>query len=198
MSSQVVSITADLGPLMADLELLGTQAPVVLARALNRAGGSGLTAMRRAVATDMGVSQKAITRVLVTTKANASRLGWGITMKGRRIPLIEFKARGPEPSRGRGRGVSWRYPGAKMRGPNLFIATVGSHPDREGHRGVFGRMPGVSRLPIKEKFGPSIPHVAEKKVPVFEAAANASLEKNVLHEIKWASSVQAALRKLGI
>ena len=96
MSSQVVSITADLGPLMADLELLGTQAPVVLARALNRAGGSGLTAMRRAVATDMGVSQKAITRVLVTTKANASRLGWGITMKGRRIPLIEFKARGPE------------------------------------------------------------------------------------------------------
>lgn len=200
MSSQVVSVSANLGPLLDDIAAMSAQAPIILMRGLNKAGAIGKTAMVRAVATDTGIRMKDVHKVIRTAKATPSRLMWDITLKGKRIPLIAFGARGPEPSRGRGRGVTWKsVKGEKKRVKDFFIATVGTGK----HRGVFQRMGTSSRkssgawslnLPIAEKFGPSIPHVAEKKVPVFDAAANAALERSVLHEIKWASSVQAALR----
>jgi hypothetical protein len=115
---------------------------------------------------------------------------------GARIPLIDFSARGPEPSRGRGRGVSYKLAGAGGRLPHAFIATM-----RSGHRGVFERSPGGKRrgpkpersqLPIHEKFGPSIAVVFQHQIPVGEARRAEVLVKNVQHEIEFALSRAAA------
>lgn len=180
----------DIGPLQKELRAIGANGDVIMARCLNRATTAGKTAMARAVTQDTGIRNKDITREIVLDKANRTKLAAALTIKGARLPLIAFQARGPEPSRGRGRGVSYRLPGGRGRVANAFIATMAS-----GHRGVFRRKPGAKRhgkgpthpqLPIFELRGPSLPHVFEKKVDVFATTANASLVKNLRHELDWA------------
>lgn len=192
MRHEAISVSMDLERFSADFVTLRKAAPQILARGLNRAGLAGKTAMVRAVATESGIRNKDISRVISVHKAKSNDLTWSLTLKGNRIPLIAFQARGPEPSAGRGRGVSWRMMGQKKSDGSLFISTVG----KGQHRGVFRRAASPERkskgargfnLPIKEQFGPSIPHVAEKQVPVFEASAGAALEKTILHEIEWTS-----------
>src|SRR3990172_8829858 len=181
----------DLGTLKRDLEALGAQAPLVMARALNRAILSGQTAMVKTIGADTGIAAKNIKREIRIDKAQRTRPVAAIEIVGRRIPLIAFSARGPEPSRGRGRGgsgpgggrgrgVSYRLLGGRGRISNAFIATMPS-----GHRGVFRRKT-KRRLAIFELHGPSIPHVFEKHFPVFRAAAEESLLKNLASEISFA------------
>jgi len=186
----------ELGQLRKDLEELGSQGDVVMARALNRAIVSGRTAMTRAIVADTGLQSRYVSREIKVDRAQKSRPVAAIEIAGRRIPLIAFGARGPEPSRGRGRGVSYRLPMGRGRVPDAFIATVGA-----GHRGVFRRKPGArrrgprplrSQLPIFELRGPSLPHVFEKKFPVFRAAAEESLLKNLASEISFERSKSAA------
>ena|SRR3990172_2558910 len=186
----------DLGTLKRDLEALGAQAPLVMARALNRAILSGQTAMVKTIGADTGIAAKNIKREIRIDKAQRTRPVAAIEIVGRRIPLIAFSARGPEPSRGRGRGVSYRLPGGRGRISNAFIATM-----KSGHRGVFRRKPGARRhgepptrpqLPIFELRGPSIPHVFEKHFPIFRAAAEESLLKNLASEISFARGPQTA------
>jgi hypothetical protein len=186
----------DLGTLKKDLETLGSQAPLVLSRALNRAGISGRAAMTKAISQDTGLQSRFVARDIKLDKASRSHPVVVVTVEGRRLPLIAFGARGPEPSRGRGRGVSYRLPSGRSRVPDAFIATVGIG----GHKGVFKRI-GASRhksvgawsknLPIVELRGPSIPHVFEKKFPIFRAAAEESLLKNLASEISFERSKQA-------
>jgi len=176
--------TFDLGTLKRDLETLGAQAPLVMARALNRAILSGQTAMVKTIGADTGIAAKNIKREIRIDKAQRTRPVAAIEIVGRRIPLIAFSARGPEPSRGRGRGVSYRLLGGRGRISNAFIATMPS-----GHRGVFRRKT-KRRLAIFELHGPSIPHVFEKHFPVFRAAAEESLLKNLASEISFARGPQ--------
>jgi hypothetical protein len=190
----------DIRAFQKDLEDMAAQAPAIMAYALNRALVSGQTAMVRAVTADTGIAAKNVRREIVLDKANLSRPVAALTIAGKRIPLIAFQARGPEPSRGRGKGVSYRLPTGRGHIPNAFIATMMS-----GHRGVFTRKPGFAKskrhgeqetrpqLPIQEKRGPSLPHVFEKFVPTFQAAAQESLVKNLAHEIAWAKSKQGQL-----
>jgi hypothetical protein len=173
----------DLGKLKSDLEAMGRQAPIIMARSLNRAATAGKTATVKAVAADTGLQQKYINREIRVDKANRSRPAVTIEIVGKRIPLIAFSARGPEPSRGKGRGVSYRLPTGRGRIAEAFIATVGAG----GHRGVFKRR-GKRRLPIVELRGPSIPHVFEKYLPTFRVVAEESLLKNLAHEISFAKS----------
>lgn len=161
------------------LELLGKRAPVALARALNRTGSSERTAMARAVSKDMGLKVGDARDAIKVEKATAARLAVRVVAKGKRLPLIDFKARGPEPSRGRGRGVSYVMQGQRKRLPNAFLATVGA-----GHRGVFMRM-GKRRLPIKQLYGVSIAKSFEHQLGAGEAARQESLLKNVEHEIEF-------------
>lgn len=188
------SFDLEIKALQKDLEQLGRQAPIVMARALNRAAVSGQTAMVKAVATDTGLAQKNIKREIRIDKATRTTPTVALEIQGRRIPLIAFQARGPEPSRGRGRGVRYSQKGG-LRGhiPNAFIATMES-----GHRGVFVRSKKnfmkdrPKRHAIDEKFGPSLPHVFEKFLPQFQAAAQESLVKNLRSEISFARSKQQA------
>jgi hypothetical protein len=169
---------------------LKAKAPVAIARSLNRAAKSAHTAQARAVAQDMGIPVGTAKKAMRIEEATAGALVSRVEARGARLPLIAFRARGPEPSRGRGRGVTARLPGGAGRYPRAFIATLQS-----GHRGVFERASALTRrsrgawgknLPILEKHGPSIPHVFNKHRAVGIAAGEASLTKNLSHEFRWA------------
>lgn len=194
----------DVGSLVAELREMGSRAPLIMSRSLNRAQVAGLTAMVRAITADTGIAAKNVKQTVVTEKASRTQLVAAVTISGARLPLIAFSARGPEPSRGKGRGVSYRALGQRGRIPEAFIATM-----KSGHRGVFKRKgalgrkvqgprghvetrsgnatAGAGRLPIMELRGVSIPHIAEKYLDVFQAAAQDALEKNLRHEIDFAN-----------
>ena len=177
-----VSVKLDTGGLEKDLASLGSAIPLVMSRALNRAAVSGRTAMAQVISRDTGIASKNIRSEIRINNASRSRPVVEIEIRGRRIPLIAFQAKGPEPSRGRGRGVSYRLPTGRGRIPNAFIATMPS-----GHRGVYKRKT-TRRLPILELFGPSLPNVFEKHISTFQRAASESLIKNLRSEINFARS----------
>lgn len=180
--SQRFDVALDVKRFAKDLEQLGNRAPAVMARAVNRGAVAGKTAMVRAVAKDTGIQQRAIEKDLRIDKATRFAPVASIEIRGRRLPLIAFQARGPEPSKGKGRGVSYRLPTGRGRIGNAFIATMPS-----GHRGVYKRL-RTARLPIAELFGPSLPHVFEKFLNVFAEAAGAAFAKTLEHDIGFAQS----------
>jgi hypothetical protein len=161
------------------------KAPKAIARALNRSIRSGQTQAVRDVSKDVGLNQAAVRdRVTLsdaTPSALVARLGFSLA----RIALIHFGATGPRPSRGKGRGVSYRIGGRRGRLPHAFIATM-----RSGHRGVFART-RQARLPVRELRGPSVGHVFEKHLPAAKARAGEQLTKNLAHELKFALTESA-------
>lgn len=165
----------------ARLKQLGARAPRVIARSLNRAGSSGRTAMARAVSQDMKLKVGDVRSRIHILEATSTRLSVTLYASAARLPLILFRASGPEPSRGRGRGVSANL-GGRRRYPRAFIATMGS-----GHRGVFERV-ARARLPIYELRGPSIAHVFKKHEQVGIDRAMAQLAKNLGHELEFEMS----------
>ena len=165
---------------------LGTLA---LLRGLNRAASSAKTLMVREVSRDMGLKVGTVRDQVKVVEARANRLEATVSTSGKRIPLIDFRATGPEPSRGRGRGVRARLPGGAGKYPHAFIARMAS-----GHRGVFERIsPATStsrgawskNLPIRELRGPSIPHVFGKYLPAGAARAQEIMLTTLESEIKF-------------
>lgn len=172
--------------------------PQAIARALNRAGTSTRAVMARAISKDTALPVTAVKDKLRLEKATATKHVVRITVSGKRIPLIAFRARDTRSASGRGRsrgrGVTYNLgPGGGGRGriPNAFITTVRRAGDaggmHSGHEGVFVRV-GSRRLPIKQRYGPSLPRVFEKVTPEGLAAGEASLIKNLQSELRFASS----------
>jgi hypothetical protein len=157
-----------------------------LVRALNRSILAGNTLMARLIAADTGLKQSDVKAAMRKADATISRPSAAIFASLKRIPLIKFGARGPEPSRGKGGGVSYRLKGGRGRIREAFIATM-----RSGHRGVFVRVPGARRLPIDEKFGPSIGHVFGKHRPQGIQKVLDVFDKNMAHELNFAKSKAA-------
>ena len=182
MSATIILNTTSSDSALAKLK---ARAPLAMARAINRSIASGKTLMVRLVSVDMGLKQADIRDKIVVVSATPDRLMAQLRASAKRIPLIDFKARGPEPSRGRGRGVTAKMPGGKGRYPNAFIAQMSS-----GHRGVFARS-DRRRLPIRELFGPSIAFVFSKHVEQGQARALEQLEKNIQSEFRFISQVAA-------
>jgi len=191
--AETVTLRLDMGNFTRAVDRLKTKAPVAIVRSLNRAAVSAQTAMQRAMAQDTGLPVGTVKKAMSIFEARPDRLVSQVEARGARIPLMDFRARGPEPSRGRGRGVTARLPGGAGRYPHLFIATTSS-----GHRGVFGRVPGKfmhrdpKRQAIQEKFGPSLVHVFTKHRAAGLEAGEASLIKNLQHEFRWALQEAAA------
>lgn len=193
----MVQVKLQTANVLGKLQQLGAAAPSAIARALNRSIASAKTAMVSAVASDMGLKVSDVRGRIGTVEASApDRLKATLTASPARVPLIDFNARGPEPSRGKGGGVTARMPGGAGRYPNAFIATM-----RNGHRGVFARVGSGSRrsigawstnLPIKELRGPSIEHVFVKHVDVGLARGQEQLVKNLQHELQYAIRGSAA------
>jgi len=181
-------VTFDWKDVRAGVDNLKAKFPAAVRRALTRAGNSGRTAMVRAMAEDTGLPSKSIRDQIKVNLVGDQAVQLEVT--GNRIPLIDFKARGPEPSRGRGRGVSYRLPGGKGRAEHAFIATMPS-----GHRGVFQRGRGArstktargwSGLPIYELKGPSLVKVFSKYLDLGVERTQEALVTNLRSEINFA------------
>lgn len=183
---------------------VGTQMPVAATRALNHTMAKEKTRTAKDISADLGgvISERGVARSLSVTKATPrslvttleigpyTRANGAVPDKGRgRIPLMEFRARGPFPSRGRGTGVSYSLPGGRGRRADAFIARMPS-----GHKGVFVRSSlglfDKSRgawslnLPIKELFGPSLRRVFDNKLLVPHVAEiERDLLARTIHEV---------------
>jgi len=191
--ASMFSMSFDTRPLAAFVsQLRATAGPVVIARAINKTADSEKVAFSRDIAKKMALKVGVVKNAIRVERATGSRQAARVITAGARIPLIDFGARGQEPSRGRGRGVSARLPGGRGRYPHAFIATM-----RSGHRGVFERVPGGrrhglppnrSQLPIYELFGPSITRVFERLIPASDARRTETLLKNLQHEFQFALS----------
>lgn len=191
----LIEVTAD--AVVAELQDFPARSGKAMVRALNRGIASARTFMARAIAGDTGLKQKDIRDALPMQEATLSRPVAQLAASLKRIPLIKFKARGPEPTRGRGRGVTYSL-GSKGRGrqESAFIATM-----RSGHRGVYARVATSTRkssgawsknLPITELKGPSLGHVFAKFRQPALARAQEAFEKNFAHELKFGRSQDAS------
>jgi hypothetical protein len=175
---------------------LRQKAPVAQVRALNRAIASANVAMVRVIAGDLGVKQGPVRDRLRIELATPARFRARIYANAKRIPLIDLGAKGPEPSRGRGRGVTFKGASGRSTIPNAFIATM-----KSGHRGVFERAPGRGRrgappmrsqLPIRELFGPSIWKVFTKYEAIGLARGREQLIKNLQSEFRFVLAARDA------
>jgi hypothetical protein len=151
-----------------------------MVRAINRTIGSVRTVMVREMSRDLGLKSKDVRDALSFRQASLARTEAALGARLKRMPLIDFKATGPEPSHGKGRGVAYKLSGARDRIENAFIATMPS-----GHRGVFVRK-AKARLAIRELFGPSLGRVFAKYRPVGIARGREVLVSNLQHELAFA------------
>jgi len=185
------AIRADLRHVELALADLKHGVPRATTRAINRTLTTVRAAAGREVAADLGVPVRQVTAAMVITKARFTTLRGVISVTGRRIPLINLKATGPEPSRGKGQGVSYSLGGQRRRIGSAFIATL-----RSGHRGVFRRIGTSARrsrgawspnLPIVELKGPSIPRVTAKRsiLNALKTLGQTTLVRNLQSEIRF-------------
>lgn len=89
--------------------------------------------------------------VVITERATMRHWQGRVSITGKRVPLIAFQAKQAA------RGVRYKIgSGARKLLAGAFIATMPG-----GHKGVFMRK-GTARLPISERFGPSIMAVLDQ------------------------------------
>ena len=176
------SVRVDLRGLQLALANVKNGVPRAATRAINRTLVTVRAEAAREIAADIGVPVRQVTPSLPITKATFTTLTGAIVIDDkRRIPLGELNPQGPEPSRGKGQGVSYSLGGSRRRIPTAFLATM-----KSGHRGVFKRK-GTKRLPIQELFGPSIQRVAAKRtiLDAVKRLGAATLAKNLQHEVSF-------------
>ncbi|MDP3720768.1 MAG: phage tail protein [Acidobacteriota bacterium] len=166
--------------------LKGRAKPAIV-RALNRSALATKTFMIRKVAQDLGLKVGDVKSGMKTRDANLNRLTAAVIATGAPISLIKFRAKGPVPSLGRGKGVTARLPApGKGKYPHAFIATV-RHGQTNEHTAVFERK-GKTRLPLKKLHGPSVAHVFDKYRDAGLMVSEDTLLKNLKHELKFALS----------
>ena len=149
-------------------------------RALNRALTTGTATLSRLIAADMGLKVSDVKAAIKSRAATTVTLEVRLAASLRRLPLVQFNAKGPMPSRGRGRGVTYRIGSqGRTRAEHAFLARMAS-----GHVGVYKRT-GPGRLPIVQLYGPSIGHVFTKHQQAGVDAMRESFNKNLAHELDY-------------
>lgn len=151
-----INIEVDSKKVTEALDVAPKKTGIALLRALKKGGKEAKTLSNRVIAKDMGIKVGDVRARIRLEVPTAQTLSAKLRASLKRIPLIKFGARGPEPSRGRGRGVTYRGKGGRKRHPHAFIATMPG-----GHRGVFERK-GEGRLPVRQLYGPSIGRVFDE------------------------------------
>jgi hypothetical protein len=176
----VHSITVDTRGAEALLTQVGDRLPKALARALNRGISAARTVMVREVARDIGLKSSDVRQTMRLFQATPSRLEAKLDSPKRRISLLKFNAKGPVPSRGNGRGVTYRIgQGGRKRIPDAFIATMPN-----GAEGVFVRA-GKARLPIKHLYGPSLGIVFAKHRDKGLARGQEQFQTTLAQELRY-------------
>lgn len=189
MAAETIRLQLNMKDFNRAVRRLKARAKPAIARALNRSALTTSTFMARAVSKDLGLKVGDVKKEIKTKEATTNKLVAIVMASGTQISLMKFGAKGPVPSRGRGRGVRAKLPApGKGRYPHAFIATVRRGQTNE-HLGVFERK-GKARLPIKKLHGPSIAHVFAKHYEPGLKAGNDAIVKNLKHEFKYALSQQ--------
>lgn len=160
-----------------------------LVRAMNRGLASGRSVGVKVISAEVGVQQKDVRKAMSFQEATFQTVTARLGLSLKRIALSKFNARGPEPSKGKGRGVTWRIGNSTKRGPDMFLATL-----KSGHRGVFSRIaPGERKsrgawsknLPIVQHHGPSLGYILDKNREPVQKAMIDSFHKNFDHEMEF-------------
>lgn len=185
----MIRLAVDASEVQGNLQILGAEAPLAVSRAINRTVNNVKTVMTRAVSKSLRVKQGYVRERIKTRLSTRRALTAAITASAQPIPLIAQGAKGPEPSRGQGRGVTANT--AQRRYPHAFIATM-----RSGHRGVFERE-GKARLKIKELTSASVAAVFIHHERAGQARADEQLPKNLAHEVDHMlqTKLKRAIRK---
>lgn len=146
-----------------------------IVRTLNRTATSGRAAMATAIAQDLGIKASDAKAAIGMRLAGAAQLRIRLSASLTRLPLSKFTPKST------GRGVTYKIGrGGRSRLEHAFLATMAS-----GHVGVFLRA-GKKRLPIQEKFGPSIGLVFAKHRPDVVVSMQDTFTKNLGHEFQFA------------
>lgn len=164
------------------LDFAGAPAKVQRAsvRAMNRAISAARTVMAREISRDLNVRVGVVREALRFRQASFARPEANLgASRVKRIGVIDLGASGPYPSRGRGRGVSWRNEGTRKRDPHAFIAVMPT-----GHRGVFKRT-SARRLKIRELMGPSLGQVFRQFRPAGVARLMEVFDQAFGHEFRF-------------
>lgn len=159
-----ISVKSDIERALARLNALEQQVvPTAAARALNKTASQARTEAARLIKARYQIGTRVISRAItLTQRANRAQLTAVVTVTGRPLPLLAFRAR---PTR---RGVSVEVTrGARKLIRSAFIATL-----RCGHKGVFARgryaggrfIPHPGRLPITELMTLGIPQGFRNRV----------------------------------
>jgi len=147
-----------------DLQHLAKNIPAnVLVRSLNRTADAVKTAAGRELRSVYNLKVAAVRAQIGIIRASGTRLVAEVRASGKPIPLYKFAARGPNPSRGRGRvtvkvlraGGRKVVTGKRDLVGQAFIATMPS-----GHTGVFQRTGGKAKggkQAIRELYSISLP-----------------------------------------
>lgn len=147
-----INVKADVQKVMAMLN--DTQrniVPKAASRAINKTLTTVTAEAARQIKQDIGsgISIGFIKSNLEKKQANFNSLYASVTAKGKRLPVIEIDPHAKQTAA----GVSYKTRGETHEIPHAFLADM-----KSGHKGVFTRK-DKSRLPISEKYGPSLPKV---------------------------------------
>ena len=143
-----LQVKLDIDPVLRSLDRLGIQlAEKAITRSLNKTINSVKTDASRKVREELTLLDKDVKRDLAVRRARRGGLEAAVVVSVRATGLIKFRAR----QTARGTTVQVKRKGGRQRLPHAFIAKMPS-----GHRGVFTRRKGVSRLPINELFSTSV------------------------------------------
>lgn len=171
-----------------------------MVRAMNRGINSGRTLMVSRVSRDVGMKSADVRSAMPVREASVGHPTAQLSTTLKRVALIKFGAKGPQPSRGRGRGVTYKI-GEQGRGrvEGAFMATM-----KSGHTGVFIRKGWAPRgtsgptasskrstgawsnnLPIRQLYGPSLGQVFAKYRREGLARTYEMFERNFDHELQF-------------
>lgn len=170
------------------LDKFPRQTSIAMLRAVKRGTMAARTEASRRAASDTGLRVSAARKRITMVPPNGATLEGQIRVSLKRIPLIEFGARGPNPSRGRGR-VTVKSQGGRKTVPGAFIATMPG-----GHTGVYkrtrasgpgrrGKPPNRSQLPIVQLRGPSIGRVVDNNAGEIMAKGASVTEKELNRQL---------------
>lgn len=163
------------------LKFVPEKLPGVLSRAINRAAESARTEAGRKAREQYYIKQRDVVSTIRIRQATPDDLAAIVISRGNLVPLTKFRVtpNRPQPTRKSPIIVRVKKGGG---GPikHAFVARM-----RSGHLGVFNRA-GKKRLPIMERYGPSVPEMLNSDTvsQYVEAKASEVLEKRLEHEIE--------------
>jgi hypothetical protein len=157
-------------------------------RAINRAVEGARTDTVKKVCEEYVIKPSDVRKTIHIVRAKSDRLTAQVISEGRPIPLIKFNVKPKKPP-AKGTHVVDRKTviagvkfGSAKEMPHSFITEM-----KSGHVGVFSRVNNAPRLPIEQKYGPSVPQMVGSKdvINFIEKRARERLDKELRHQITY-------------